>query len=609
MRFFTIGGRLMKRLAWLVGSSVMLPLVAAACGGSSVVDPGDASAPTVTGTPLPDGAIPDRNVPPTTLPDGARSDAMLPDGAPRPTDAGEDGALSVDAGSDAAVDPADAADGAPPPRTCGVGQPNLCSPADACLTDDDCEGLCTTAVCAAPTHTDGKLSPSLGETAIDCGGPDALVDPTVRCENAIACMTDTDCKSSACSPKTNTCVAGTSCAIDATASVAGIETCGVGETPSPGASHDSCCASLPLPVTTTRRLDKYEITAGRIRRFVEAVTAAYGTANVRDWAKAYAAANPGSQLEQIDTTYPGLFDILPATAAPAARLSLVTALGLFAVDPINALDGCYVSNGSEGHSTYHWDTATRSVFRLPPRVHSAGTLDEKPINCTMSLMYMAFCAWDGGELARMTDYREVWGSNPQAIAAGNVYVPWATMLDVGQFNWRNGQHGGAVCVNGWPGCVDATQPIFYRYPTRNADNSFINLSNDSSPLLSAPGRFDLDVTQAKSANGQGWYDIGGLLLESGWVDNPPTNPAGAITNFCDTTASPGPGETACIRGDNSGVLRYAGALPHLPLVGYSWEGHARYNESYLASRTANPGSWKPVTWQYGKGGGRCARTY
>lgn len=595
----------MKRVLWLAGSSLVLPFVIVACGGDppgagdSDAAPSPDGAPTSVPTTLPDGApTKDASTVDATLPDGARTDAASADASPD---------ASADASADATVD---AADATPPPPPCGVGQPTLCNPGDVCKTDDDCEGLCNaTKVCDAPSHTDGKLSPSLGETAIDCGGPDAIVDPTIRCENALGCMTDTDCKSSACSPKSNTCVAGASCAIPAAASVSGIETCGVGETGAPGAAGESCCASLPLPVTTTRRLDKYEITAGRIRRFVESVTATYGTANVRDWAKAYAAANPGSQLETLDTAYPGLFDVLPATATPAAKLSLVTALGLFAVDPINTLDGCYVATGSEGHSTYYWDATTRGVFRLPARSHAQSTLDEKPINCTMSLIYMAFCAWDGGELARMSDYREVWGSNPKPITAGNVYVPWTTLLPVGQFNWRNGQHGTFTCPVGWPGCIDVTQPVFYTYPTRNSNNTPINLANDSSPLLSAPGRFGMDVTRATSANGEAWYDVGGLLLETGWVDNPPSNPSGAIRDFCDTSASPGPGETACLRGDNAGVLRYAGALPHLPLVGYSWEGHARYNENYLASRAVNPGNWKPVTWQYGKGGGRCARTY
>ncbi len=625
----------MKRLFWLAGSSVVLPLLVAACGGEDppLVDTDSGTAP--DGAPLVDSSLPD-----TALPDGAR-----PDVTPPPVDSGADTArpdTGTDGGApdgsvtDASTDggPVDAAvdarDAAPPPQTCGVGFPDMCLTGERCRDSDDCEGLCTLGVCAAPSYTDGKLSPSLGETDVDCGGPAAAADPALRCEPEAACVGDTDCKSEACSPKTKTCAAGRSCSSTAAQGVSGIETCGAGETPAP-AGHESCCATLPLPVTTTRRLDKYEITAGRIRRFVAAITAQYaGVANVRAWAKAYAAANPTSQLGVIDANYPGLLDIMPATATPAARLSLVTALGLFSVDPINASDGCYVGNGSEGHSTYFWDAATRNVFRMPPRVHAQGTLDEKPINCTNSLMYMAFCAWDGGELARMEDYREVWGNQPAAVGTATIYHPWDALLSIGQFNWRNGQHGvppgGFTCPIDWPGCVPMplppavgpTQAVFYRYPTRNADNSAINLANDSSPLMSAPGRFTMDVTAATSANGQGWYDVAGLDLETGWVDNPPSAapvPVNSrIMDYCDTSASPGAGETGCTRVDTggvarNGVLRYSGPLPHLPLVGYSWEGHARYNEAYLAGRTANPNSWKPVTWQYGKAGGRCARTY
>lgn len=598
----------MRRLLWIAGSVCTLPLIVAAC--SSEETPGDVDAGSDGSVATTDGS--------TSGSDAASNDSGTKADTSTKTDASADG--SVDSGDDGSLDggsldasdgaTADASDGAPPPPpppVCGVGFPRLCNPGEACMSADDCEGLCTGNLCDAPSHTDGKLSPTLGETDIDCGGPDAVADPALRCENAQTCAAATDCKSTACSPKTNTCVAGVSCAIPATASTSGIESCGLGE---PGAAtNESCCATLPLPTTTTRRLDKYEITAGRIRRFVQDVTATYGAANVRQWAKDYGGSYPTSQLGQLYATYPDLFDVLPASAAPTAKLSLVTALGTFAVDPINTLDGCYVNTGAEGHSTYWWDNASRSPFGLPARLHSQATLDAKPINCTMSLIYIAFCAWDGGELARMTDYREVWGNRPQAIAAGNVYVPWEAILTPGEFNWRNGQHGGFTCPNGWPGCIPNTQPVFYTFPTTNINGTPVNVANDMTPLISAPGRFAADVTRLRSASGDGWYDVGGLSLESGWVDNPPTNPSGAITDFCDTSASPGPGETACMRGDNAGVYRYQGPLPHLPLVGYSWEGHARYNEAYLANRTANPGSYKPVTWQYGKGGGRCARTY
>lgn len=546
--------------------------------------------------------------------DGASSpseqDATTPsrDASPAPRDAGTDADAASDASDAAADGEADAdADASTPPR-CGVGEPLLCMPGEGCTVSDDCEGLCSGGICDPPSHADGKLSPSLGETAVDCGGPDALVDPIVRCENGLACSVGSDCRSGACDPVTGACVGATSCVSVPAASRAGIDTCGVGETGSAAAAHESCCASLPLPVTTTRRLDKYEITAGRVRRFVEALTATYGTANVRDFAKGFAAANPGSQLEILDTSHPGLFDVLPASSAPTAKLSLVTALGLFAIDPINTLDGCFVSNGASGHSTYFWDAATRGVFRLPRRVHAQETLDEKPINCTMPLLLMAFCAWDGGELARMTDYREVWGKNPQPLGSSSVYVPWATLLPIGDFAFRNGQHVASTCPAGWPGCVPG-QPEFYRFPLQNADGTNLVLVNDMTPLVPAPGRFPLDVTRLRSANGEGWYDVGGLDLEPGWVDSPPTTPSGAVYGFCDTTSAPEPGETACSRGSSSGTLRYDGPLPHLPVVGYSWEGHARLNESYLAGRASTPNGYRPVTFQFGKTSGRCARTY
>lgn len=623
----------MKRLLWLASSSVLLPLLVVACGGvdsPAGEDPDSGQlpdgAPGVDSTVPPvDGSKPDTSVPTDgSAPDGAKPDAS---GSDAGTDADAD--ASTDGGADAA-DAADAADGSdgavtPPPQTCGVGFPAQCLPGEMCRDSDDCEGLCTGNVCEAPSYTDGKLSPSLGETAIDCGGSGAAGDPAYRCENAVACLVNTDCKSQACSPKTLTCAEGASCASTAAQGVSGIETCGDGETPAAG--HESCCSTLPLPATTTRRLDKYEITAGRMRRFIDSVSAANGgVANLRAWVNDYVAANPGSQLEYIATNFPGLIDsVIPATATPTAKLSLVTTMGLFVIDPINVADGCYVGNGSYGHSTYYWSDAARNAFRMTPRVHSQAALDEKPINCVNSLMYMAFCAWDGGELARMEDYREVWGNQSEVLPGGpRVYYPWAAILEPGQFNWRNGFHavegaGGFRCVAGWPGCIDDTQPIFYQYPTRNANGTAVNLANDGIPLVSAPGRFPLDVTLATSANGQGWYDIAGDNLETGWVDNPPTDapvPVNSrITDYCDTSfGTPSPGESACTRTDSAGnlhngVLRYSGPLPHLPLVGYSWEGHARYNEAYLAGRNATPASWKPVTWQYGKGSGRCARTY
>lgn len=85
----------------------------------------------------------------------------------------------------------------------------------------------------------------------------------------------------------------------------------------------------------------------------------------------------------------------------------------------------------------------------------------------------------------------------------------------------------------------------------------------------------------------------------------------AVRDVCDQTATPGPADTPCTRPNGNGTLRYTGNLSHVALVGYSFEAHARRSEAYLASldgaesRIAS-GDLKPVTFQYGKVGGRRA---
>lgn len=480
---------------------------------------------------------------------------------------------------------------------CGRGGGAPCPTGAACASDDDCEGRCQADVCAAPSTTDGKRSPSLGETDVDCGGK---VAPP--CADAKACGADADCASKVCSTLTRTCVTAPSCR--GASGAAGVETCGTSE-PGAGGVVESCCRSLPLPVRTNRRLDRYEITAGRVRAFVDGVAAASaGVPNIRAWAKAYAKANPVSELGKLDAARPGLLDVLPDRASATAPVPLPVHLGAFALDPMNALDGCYVSPGSYGHATYWQPAADLATYGAPARTYPRETLDAKPMNCVMPLMLAAFCAWDGGELARTADYHEIWGNRAHSVGAATVRVPWATLLPVGDFNWRNGH--GAACSLPWPGCVDP-QPIFYAFPAAGHTPSA-----DDTPVIGAPGRFSKDVTAATSADGAGWFDVGGNLMEIAWPVGTLAAGPSPIKDVCDTTATAGPGETPCTRQGKSGVRRYAGDLEVVALVGYSFEGHMRRSEAYLASATGDesligPGDVKPVTFQYGKVGGRCAR--
>lgn len=518
---------------------------------------------------------------------------------PTPVDATTQGdtGTTADAGNDAATDAP--TDGAAPPCTKDGG---VCPVGSACATDDDCEGLCTGNVCAAPTHTDGKVSPSLGETDIDCGGPTA----PKRCADDRVCAADADCANAACSTAKR-CVAGPSCKGGANGT-AGIDTCGTGEVGAAGAVNESCCKSLPLPTRVDRRLDRYTITGGRVRAFIDAMAAANGgEPNVRAFAKTYAAANPTSQLGAVEASYPGLLDILPDHKGPAGPIPLPVHLGAFPLDPMNALDGCFVGPGAYGHATY-WQPASDlrplGVGNNGARVYARQEYDKKPMNCVMSLMLAAFCAWDGGELARTADFREVWGRRPTAVGNTTVYIPWANIRAIGEFNWRNGH--GAACPFPWPGCVNP-QPQHFVFPVAGFDPA-----EDDTPSIGAPGRFPMDITAITSANGEGWYDIGGNFMEFAWPVGAVNPGGGQIQDVCDVSATAGPGETPCTRRGRPGVLRFTGMLPHVALVGYSFEGHSRRSEAYLASLDGaesriGAGDLKPVSFQYGKVGGRCAR--
>lgn len=474
-----------------------------------------------------------------------------------------------------------------------------------CRTDDDCESRCAAGVCTAPTTTDGKRSPSLGETDVDCGGPSAP-----KCDDGRGCGADTDCTTGVCATSKK-CVTAPSCR--GTNGPSGVETCGTAEPGTPGATVESCCRSLPLPKTTTRRLDKYEITAGRIREFITALAAANaGNPDVRSFAKAQASANPTSQLGQVMTKFPGLLDILPANKAPTSTLPLPVHLGAFPLDRINELDGCFVGPDAYGHATYWQPPEDLKPLGVGypsndpdgVRRYSREVLDAKPMNCMMPLVFAAFCAWDGGELALTTDYREVWGRQSVVINEITLFHPWDQLVPIGGFNWRNGQGAEACPIPGW--CTSAPTE-FYRFPASGA-----TLADDGTPSIAAPGRFPQDVTKAKSANGEGWYDIAGNLMEAAWPTAPVDPGPVHIVDVCDASATSG--GAACSRPQTgaTGVRRFAGELPQIALIGYSFEGHRRRSEAYLSSTDGDharliPNDLKPATFQYGKVGARCAR--
>lgn len=484
---------------------------------------------------------------------------------------------------------------------CGGTTAPKCGLDKACLTNADCElDACTAGKCVTPTSSDGTKNGS--ETDVDCGGKGVsgggITYQAPRCTVEKTCAAGSDCLTAACSPAMKCEVP--SCA---TSETAGITSCGQLETGEAGAVHDSCCTSLVLPTRTTRRLDKYEITAGRFRAFLTSTGP-----DLRTWATQFAAAHPTSQLASLMASFPVVTTILPKQDL-ADDLSLTAHLS-FDIDNYDGVRGCFNGDGSFAANTYWQDPTHEAEFGLPARSLPRLTSDEKPMNCAMPLLFTVFCAWDGGELATSADYADVWppsqpfpwGPTNLCPDGGGKGVP-GNYQPCGAYNWCNGptQNGGFTCQN--LSLTSFDEPgIFYEFP-QNTDRS-----KDNEPLIAAPGRFPKDVSALKSANGQGWYDLfanlgeytGDFAAQAATASNPTPNPE--LATFCDRSSDPLPGATTCTRQVPEDKSTATGTLfssiPQVGMVGSTWEGH-QYGP-YSANAL-------PVTFQYGKFGARCVR--
>ena len=193
-----------------------------------------------------------------------------------------------------------------------------CGTDASCLAATDCsQGVCTALKCKAPAFNDTVKNGN--ETDLDCGGdaftvgaPSARGAGTTaqnnRCIADKTCIVDEDCKSDACSG--GKCLLARSCAMHH-----GGDTCGTGDETwaasdvepalySIKKKHESCCVSIPVTTGAgTVMMDKYPITAGRMRRFIETlanfpVTANLDAANVKAWVDAAAPLNASNQRLQ-----------------------------------------------------------------------------------------------------------------------------------------------------------------------------------------------------------------------------------------------------------------------------------------------------------------------
>lgn len=420
---------------------------------------------------------------------------------------------------------------------CGGAKAPACADGKSCGGRGDCASdVCTAGKCIAPVCPDGAKNGL--ETAIDCGGP-----ACPRCGDNLSCLVPIDCASGVCQNKgagltcqppsptdgvmngaeTDTdcggagapkCGAGKSCKIHADCSSDGCgydnkcairksctghyggDTCGTGGAGGQGlANWESCCATAPAGAGGVA-MDKYQVTSGRMRAFLERVNG-----NVRGAIQALRAAGKVPQIPA-DAAHSVLdpnWDLyLPTSMIGCDQDGTCGPAELtdhFYGDTVNfqgiytsayrhvggsiwsgqnlGAQGCSIS--SPGTHTYWMDRKTQLDYFGDVEADFDQTVyDTKSLNCVEYLMAQAFCVWDGGRLETFAEWQ---------AAIGPGAYPW------GAGPAPTGVGSASYFANRFPGSANvalqyANYYYSYEYPHQGPRNDYV-------VFIAAPGRLGL----------------------------------------------------------------------------------------------------------------------
>lgn len=312
---------------------------------------------------------------------------------------------------------------------CGGPACPRCDDGKDCLAVTDCtSGVCADEgmglKCQAPSCTDGIKNQD--ETDVDCGGATCA-----GCAIGQACLAGPDCASQGCNYN-GVCAAGRSCV-----SHYGGDTCGLGGEGGTGPEQwEDCCSTAPVTAGgVTVNLDKYQVTSGRMRVFLESIDY-----DVRSFVQGARAAGqvpliPGNAARSVlepswDLYLPTSFngdgkagelngcsqaDCLPignanCTCNPGTDFrGVYTAarrhLGGFIFNGnAQSLTGCFA--GAPGTHAYRFATIDEGVA---PQFDQ-NVYDTKSMQCVDYLVAQAFCVWDGGRLETLAEWQAAWGA-------------------------------------------------------------------------------------------------------------------------------------------------------------------------------------------------------
>ncbi len=382
--------------------------------------------------------------------------------------------------------------GGPACPRCDVGQG--CLGVDDCVTEI-CEDKGAGLQCQAPSCTDGLKNGS--EVGVDCGGP-----ACPGCGPGEPCITGADCASGGCNYM-NVCAGSRSC----TAHYGG-DTCGLGGAGGVGPeAWEDCCVKEPITAAGAAvMLDKYQVTAGRMRVFLESV--GYDVRGFVQSARAAAAipplpgvagrtvldpawdmylpvsfagnSNPGELAGCAQRDFVG-GACLPGTAQTGIYTAVSRHLGGFIFQQnAQTSTGCYV--GSPGTHSFRFPAGQQDG---DPPEHSQDVYDTKPMQCIDYLVAQAFCVWDGGRLETLAEWQAANGPGPRPWSPGINAVPkgqgsstyWGC-----RFPWiTDADHGACPITWAPPQSIEyASFQYSYEYPRLGSVDYIV--------FMSAPGR-------------------------------------------------------------------------------------------------------------------------
>jgi formylglycine-generating enzyme required for sulfatase activity len=273
---------------------------------------------------------------------------------------------------------------------CGGPNAPKCAEGKGCQADGDCTTTyckADTKICTVPRPDDGVKNAD--ETDVDCGGK---VAP--KCAVGKACLAHSDCDDG-CGEASHVCVNGKSCVKHD-----GGDTCGGGED-----AKGNCCETAAL-ANSTVKIDKYFVTAGRMRAMIERLKG-----DVRTFVQGL----PADKWNQAWNA------LVPSNVDEANMM-----LGSYWADAPNDSDGNN-SKRSCAPGDYNGRTYWMPRINGPDNTTDAdddysdfnqAQLDVKALNCVGWHLSHAFCVWDGGRMAKSGEVANAYTNG------GTTSYPW-----------------------------------------------------------------------------------------------------------------------------------------------------------------------------------------